>query len=233
MVFKPTRACCQEGCTEVGTEAKPEERGPRDPRYCLEHAPPGTITLFTAACSSCGLPDVLNADKLCSDCSPEATKIRKLKEDAVAAKLEAAGIQVTSRDRQVYGMTGSLRSRPDFVIKCENHVVIVECDEHGHRPYKCEVTRMCNVTEEFGCPASWIRWNPDNIKGADGRVIKVSLAERYRTLIKWVKESMKRNPADHGAIADVVYLYYGDQAESERTTLIAKHADVTFSTNSV
>ena len=50
------------------------------------------------------------------------------------------------------------------------------------------------------------------------------MAERYRTLIKWVKESMKRNPADHGAIADVVYLYYGDEAESERTTLIAKHA---------
>lgn len=65
---------------------------------------------------------------------------------------------------------------------------------------------------------------PDS-KGSDGRVIKVSLAERYRTLIKWVKESMQRNPADHGAIADVVYLYYGDQAESERTTLIAKHAD--------
>lgn len=230
MVFKPTRTCCEDGCTELGSEVKPDERGPKDPRYCLKHAPPGTITLFTAACSLCGLPDVLNADKLCSDCNPEATKIRKLKEDAVAAKLEAAGIKVTSRDKQAYGMTRTLRARPDFVIDCGTHLVIVECDEHGHRPYKCEVSRMINVTEEFRRPASWIRFNPDNIKGSDGRVIKVSLAERYSTLIKWVKESMKRNPADHGAIADVVYLYYGDEAESERKTLIAKHADSEFLT---
>ena len=225
MVYQPRRRCCEDGCTELGTEVNTDRRGVEHPRYCEEHAPVDSITLVVSKCVKCGLQNILDANKLCATCTPEAVKQYKKKEAGVAVKLAAAGIVVTSQDRRVNGMTGDLRVRPDFVIKCEDHVVIVECDEHGHRPYKCEVTRMCNVTEEFGCPASWIRWNPDNIKGADGRVIKVSLAERYRTLIKWVKESMQRNPADHGAIADVVYLYYGDKAESERTTLIAAHTE--------
>jgi hypothetical protein len=81
---------------------------------------------------------------------------------------------------------------------------------------------MRNVTEECGRPVSWIRFNPDNIKGADGRVIKVTLGTRYKTLLKWVAASMERNPTDYGgAVADVVYLYY-DDSEPDRVTFISR-----------
>jgi hypothetical protein len=42
-----------------------------------------------------------------------------------------------------------------------DRLICIECDEHQHMTYECDVPRMVNITQDIGLPTVFIRWNPD------------------------------------------------------------------------
>ena len=66
--------------------------------------------------------------------------------------------------------------RPDILYDCDTHIVVVECDENQHRNYNWEACannkslrhsedkRMFAISQAYGLPAIFIRWNPDNFR---------------------------------------------------------------------
>ena len=56
----------------------------------------------------------------------------------------------------------SLR-KPDVLIDCLTHCIIIECDENQHSSYKCEERRINELYLDLGDrPLIMIRFNPDN-----------------------------------------------------------------------
>ena len=73
-------------------------------------------------------------------------------------------------DRQISG--GNSMIRPDVSISLEDHVIIVECDEHQHRgkKYSKDHRRSTNLANDFDRPVVLIRFNPDSYQDGDERV---------------------------------------------------------------
>jgi hypothetical protein len=67
-----------------------------------------------------------------------------------------------ARDRIIQG--GCSKRRPDGLIDCETHTVIIEIDEDQHRSYEeqCENKRIMEIFRDLGSrPLIVIRLNPD------------------------------------------------------------------------
>jgi hypothetical protein len=120
--------------------------------------------------------------------------------------------------------------RPDIYIDCGTFILVIEIDEHQHRPRyisrivngvvtpmavgsysnECENVRMMSIVSKEQMPVYFIRYNPDKCT-IDGKDIKVSFEKRceaLRTLIKSVMEGGK--PA---AWMTVTYMYYDGALE--------------------
>jgi hypothetical protein len=73
-------------------------------------------------------------------------------------------------------------------------VVIIECDQHGHRHESvlCEVTRILDVAAQHrmrsDLPLHFICFNPDGYS-VDGRPQKPRMAERHKELLLAIEES--------------------------------------------
>lgn len=69
----------------------------------------------------------------------------------------------------VHGKTtqcNEFKRRPDWIIDCFRYVVVIECDEHGHKSYSCENKRMMQILSDFdNRPVVFIRFNPDKYNG--------------------------------------------------------------------
>ena len=55
--------------------------------------------------------------------------------------------------------------RPDILIDCGTHVIIVEVDENCHKSYEstCENKRICELYQDLGfANIVFIRFNPDS-----------------------------------------------------------------------
>jgi hypothetical protein len=116
------------------------------------------------------------------------------------------------------------KERPDFVWDASTHKVILEVDEYQHndRPCECEQTRMVNVTQSFGMPCLWIRFNPDDYKGQ-----KASLKERDRRdlLLRVIAQSLTESPESSIETLRVKHLFFdgfkvGSTIECERIPLL-------------
>lgn len=69
--------------------------------------------------------------------------------------------------------------RPDFLIDCNTHFVVLEIDENQHkdRADECETVRMMiNIFQSLGMPTKFIRYNPDKYRVNKER--KIHLSER-------------------------------------------------------
>jgi hypothetical protein len=116
------------------------------------------------------------------------------------------------------------KERPDFVWDASTHKVILEVDEYQHndRPCECEQTRMVNVTQSFGMPCLWIRFNPDDYRGQ-----KSSLKERDRRdlLLRVLAQSLSESPESSSETLRVKHLFFdgfkvGSTIECERIPLL-------------
>jgi hypothetical protein len=68
--------------------------------------------------------------------------------------------------------SGDSKRRPDILINCETHYVIVECDENQHRGYICENRRLMEIFQDLGAkPMVVIRFNPDSYIEKSGEKI--------------------------------------------------------------
>lgn len=64
-------------------------------------------------------------------------------------------------DKTVDG--GCSSRRPDILIECLTHSIVIECDEHQHTNYKCENKRTMELFKDLGSrPLVMIRFNPDS-----------------------------------------------------------------------
>jgi hypothetical protein len=198
MVRWPAKRCIVKGCRQFALY------GLHTRERCETHKEPGEFNLVEAPCITCGLIAVLSDTKRCSTCEPETTKkYTKRKETRVRNLLELHHIMFHSHDTIIdHGVWG--KERPDFVIHCGTHILILEVDEDQHKSYKREreMLRMKKISHFFGgLPVFWIRYNPDSFKASE----KMKPAQREACLIKWVQWAIGYVPK---AFAEVIYLCY-------------------------
>lgn len=110
------------------------------------------------------------------------------------------------------------RAYLDFVVYKEDHVFIIECDEHQHdevyNPWgytvSCELSRMNNVQTAITLSSNgsvpkivWIRYNPDKFY-LDGqqRTVKVDRSNREKRLLHIIHTFKASLPVS------VIYMYY-------------------------
>lgn len=66
-------------------------------------------------------------------------------------------------NRSVGNICGNYR--PDILIDCNTHFIVVEVDENQHQYYdqNCEMARMNNIYIALGLPVIFLRYNPDEV----------------------------------------------------------------------
>jgi len=96
--------------------------------------------------------------------------------------------------------------RPDILIDCKTHFIVVEVDENQHKGYlnECEQSRMSNITFALGLPVVFVRFNPDSWKM--NHIDKaVKMTERMEFLLRRIR--FWENKPD----MSIEYLYYDDK----------------------
>lgn len=112
-------------------------------------------------CTSCKLfPYYKKENLLCSYCDPNNKKIYGLKEMKVVNFLQSKNITFI-HNKSVGFECGNYR--PDVLIDCNTHFIVVEIDENQHESYNnnCEMARMNNIYIALGLPVVFLRYNPD------------------------------------------------------------------------
>lgn len=179
------------------------------PTHCENHRAPQHINLVQRDCVVCGVLEYVDDDQKCSRCSEYLTKrlhLRKQRQVKSWIEADPSLSCYESYDKQIEG--GSCgKERPDMVWDTPTHKVILEVDEFQHRdrPCECEQTRMINVTQAFGMPCLWIRYNPDNFQGQ-----KASLKEKDRKdlLLRVLMDSMSGFPKNVLEFLRVKHLFF-------------------------
>jgi len=102
-------------------------------------------------------------------------------------------------DKKIQG--GCSRRRPDFLLDCFTHSVIVECDENNHNYYDttCEIAKINETfTDLADRSIIMIRFNPDFCKEnkkscftKDGKLIKNEWKRRIKILKKEIEKAIK------------------------------------------
>lgn len=86
--------------------------------------------------------------------------------DELTKRLEDIPIQLTF-DKIVEG--GCSKRRPDVLIDCLTHSIVIECDENQHKNYECENKRTMEIFQDLGNrPLVLVRFNPDSYLRLDG-----------------------------------------------------------------
>jgi hypothetical protein len=121
--------------------------------------------------------------------SERALQRRKRREERLHKFLVSAGYAPDREPIIPFCGTGSKKlARLDVVIYKTDRVVIVECDEDGHRRESvlCEVTRMLDVaaqhTMRSELPLHFVRFYPDGFS-VDGARVKPKMGERHKELV--------------------------------------------------
>jgi hypothetical protein len=129
--------------------------------------------------------------------------------------------------------------RPDIYIDFGSFVLVIEIDEHQHRPRyisrvvdgvvastvvgtytpECENTRMLSIVQAEQMPVYFIRYNPDTCT-IDGKIIKVSPEKRCEALRTLIKSVIAKGTPDK--LMTITYMYYdGALLRTETPTLPA------------
>ena len=205
--LQPTKRCVGASCNELALY------GTKTALHCDKHKQKNDINLVERICSGCKLLSVLDNTEKCKYCNPSAwTYVRLAKQKEVEALFKAENLEYTSTDTTIDGGECGLE-RPDFVFEAASHFIVVEVDEDQHksRACECEQARMVNISQSFGMPTIFLRYNPDNYRV--NKVPKhVTKATRHKTLVSWLCKLMVLEPEElqeHGFLS-VLHLYFDD-----------------------
>jgi hypothetical protein len=206
-------SCQTKGCTKAATwnttNSYPAKRCYKH-RITKKYAKANNITpdiaLYEQECKKCKLDWLLYPNGLCDWCN---SKKSERVEITVLNQL-SNHFEIESSDSII--IEGCSKRRPDIVIACGAYKIIVEVDEHQHKPYKkidkrskatCEIYRMFQIHQDFGgSQILFIRFNPHNYKGGS-----VRLNTRLDVLVNWIKRVKRTYPKLPHPI-EVVYFYY-------------------------
>jgi hypothetical protein len=179
------------------------------PLHCETHQKKDEYNLVERICENCQLLDILDKENNCSSCGDfKFGRVHLAKQKEVKSFLDTEKIKYESYDRAIDTSCGL--ERPDFLIDCDTHKVVLEVDENQHNSYNpdCEKARMINISQTIGMPVIFIRYNPDKFK----RVIKYDkkITKKYKKelLLKWIKHSFTLAPTTRNEFLRVVYLFF-------------------------
>jgi hypothetical protein len=180
MIKNPRTKCKQSKCKETALY------GITKAEHCELHKQENEINLIERKCKSCHLPNILNSEGLCMYCDPNKEKRARLaKQNEVKNYLDQHGLKYISYDKRIEENKCGLE-RPDFVFETPSgsHIVILEVDENQHksRAEVCECARMVNISQDYGLPTIYIRYNPDEYKTDNPLTTK-----RLKVLETWLK----------------------------------------------
>lgn len=108
---------------------------------------------------------------------------------------------------------GCSKRRPDFLLDLFTHVLIIECDEDGHRGYDstCELAKLNDTFTDLADRSLVIlRFNPDSFEGkscfdCDGKLIKSEWNKRIKALKKRIDHWLKAIPE---TLITTEYMFY-------------------------
>jgi hypothetical protein len=134
--------------------------------YCNMCKKDKMIDVSHPQCVSCNLFQVHKKGDGCSYCNLDGNARKKTREMSVVNYLRSKNIDfIHDKSTGVAGSKpGICRNfRPDILIDCNTHFLVVEVDEDQHKVYaeSCEVIRMLNIHESLGMRTVFIRFNPD------------------------------------------------------------------------
>lgn len=67
---------------------------------------------------------------------------------------------------------GCSKRKPDLLLECLTHSIVIEIDENQHEDYKCEEKRLMEIFTDLGNrPLVVIRFNPDRYVDAEGQKV--------------------------------------------------------------
>ena len=206
MISNPKRKCVAIKCKN------PALYGICKPEHCEDHKHDDEINWVERECVSCGLTYILNKQEKCQFCDPDMfNKTRLAKQNQVKHFLDANGITYVSCDTLV-DRGACFKYRPDFLIDCNTHFVVLEVDENQHkdRADECETVRMINIFQSVGISTKFLRYNPDEYKiGKDKK--NPSFGTRMNILKKHLKYAMEDEVKSY---ISVKYLFFDDKEET-------------------
>ena len=179
------------------------------PLRCEEHHIETDTNIIEQKCIVCGLMSYIS-EKTCNDCSDFVkNKItrRHYKEHVVKDLL--SDHKYNFKHDTIPDQSCN-KYRPDFVIDCHTHFIILEVDEHQHSGYQCECeqARMINIHQDIGggMPVIFIRYNPDSYKDSSNKLIREkNTTMRHTKLIEVLNSTQLHIPDSH---LTVIYLFY-------------------------
>jgi hypothetical protein len=186
------------------------------PKYCMDCKTEQMENVSSFKCISCNLFSVAKQGDRCKKYCQAFDAYSKRHEIRVKTLLEENKIPILCHDKIIDSRCN--KYRPDFVIDCGTHMVIVEVDEDQHSSYEqdCEEARMIAIWQSFGgTPCVFIRYNPDNYKIKNADVIPVEFREKHIFLPE-LRKRMKKSPADTLSVIRVFY-------DSDKDDLITKY----------
>ncbi len=219
------KRCIEDGCDTRPTYGLP---GDKIAMYCKAHAKNNMLDIKNKRCETCKTTRS-NRSYLpnCSRChfylNPNDPRIRnyKTKEHAFMYPVADSYPDIIL-DKTVHG--GCSKRRPDGLIDCLTHSIIIEIDENQHIGYEsiCDNRRTMELFTDLGSrPLIFIRLNPDSYKINNKRVngvFKLSksgeltmnnkeFAHRYAALLDAVDTAAKTKPCRD---LSYVKLFYSD-----------------------
>ena len=181
--------------------------GDKKANYCNSHKLENMFDIVHPRCESCKLYLVAKKGKLCSICNKNSTRAQKLKEMEILNLLtETYKDKKIVHNKSIGFECGNFR--PDFIIDCVSHNLIIEVDEEQHKSYPkdCEETRLHRIAEAL-YPCIIIRYNPDAYK-VNGITKKTFKKTRHKKLLETINKYIQVNVEDY--LFEVVYLFYDE-----------------------
>lgn len=158
MMKYPNKICSTKACREKATHGYIGTF----PIYCELHQDKEKhYKLIEQKCIKCTLLNVLDDNDLCLYCSPIKKSEYLTKQRIIKDFLDLNNYKIDSYDKKLKDGCG--KERPDFVFECAGYFLVLEVDEYQHSYYniECENTRMINISQPFGMPTIFLRYNPD------------------------------------------------------------------------
>ena len=212
--------------------------------HCNEHQLPRMVDVVHQRCTECQTTVTHEKDKLCAPCRQylqmgASRKLIRIEHRIIAMLLLHGTIPSdyrTKLNKSIGATCGGYR--PDIYIDCGTFILVVEIDEHQHRPRyisrvvdgvvtstvgtyspHCETVRMLAIVQAEQMPVYFIRYNPDKCT-IDGKIIKVSPEKRCEALRTLIDSVIKSGTPK--ALMTITYMYYdGALLRTEKPTLPA------------
>ena len=200
----PKRKCVVENCKNIAIYGTDKHI------HCETHKEENELNFIERHCISCNFLYILNADNKCNICSEFKTVNNRSylqKQKRILALIEPL-YKISFYDKIIDPVCNL--KRPDIVIDCKTHFLVIEVDENQHTGYKkeCEETRMNMITQSLGMPTFWIRYNPDDYKDESNKKSKITRGQREELLLKWIEKCTTMAPENEKEFVRVCFIFY-------------------------